>query len=293
MLPLVERLKNNEILISDGAMGTSLHAAGLEPGDLPESWNISNPDAVRKIHEGFIAAGSDMVATNTFGANLIKLKKAGLENKFEELNKKAVGIARKAAGKNVYVLGDIGPTGEFLKPAGNCSEQEFYEVFSKQAKILASSGVDAFTIETISALDELKPAILACKALGLPVIASMTFNVTKKGYRTMAGISIDALVKEMISLKCDCFGANCGCGSRQMVEIMGEMRKTAGKNAFLIAQPNAGMPRLAEGETIFDESAADFYSSVKELMKIGVNIIGGCCGTTPEHIRQIKKAVKG
>lgn len=292
MLPLIEKLKNKEILICDGAMGTSLHAAGLEPGDLPESWNISNPGAVKKIHDSFIAAGSDMIATNTFGANPIKLKKAGLENKLEELNKKAVEIAKSAAGKNIYVLGEIGPTGEFLQPVGNCSEQEFREAFSKQAKILANSGVDAFIIETISALDELKTAVSACKAFGLPVIASMTFNHTQKGYRTMAGVTVEAAVKEMALLNCDCFGANCGCGSKQIVEIMQDMRKIAGKNAFLIAQPNAGMPKLVAGKTIFDESAADFYASVKELVKIGVNIIGGCCGTTPEHIRQIAKAVK-
>lgn len=275
-------------------MGTSVQAMGLEPGEAPEKWNISNPEAVKKVHKSFITAGCDMIVTNTFGGNLIKLKKAGLENKFEELNKKAVEIARDAAlGKDIYVLGDIGPTGEFLKPVGNYNDEEFFDAFFKQAEILAKSGVDAFIIETMSALDELKVAISACKkAANLPLIVSMTFTATDRGYRTMMGVSVEQAVKEMLASKCDVIGANCGCGSKQMVEIMSQMRKIAGKSAFLITQPNAGMPRLISGKTVFDETALDFAKAIAGLVDLKVNIIGGCCGTTPEHIKQIKKALK-
>ena len=294
MLPLVERLKNKEVLICDGAMGTSVQAMGLEPGEAPEQWNISNSGAVKKVHKSFIGAGCDMIVTNTFGGNLIKLKKAGLENKFELLNRKAVEIAKDAAGdKDIYVIGDIGPTGEFIRPVGNCSEEEFFDTFFEQAEILAKSGVGAFIIETMSALDELKIAVTACKkAANLPVIATMTFNAGEKGYKTMMGVSIEHFVNEILVSECDVIGANCGCGSRQMVEIMAQMRKIAGKGTFLIAQPNAGMPKLINGKTVFNETAPDFAKAILELKKIGVNIIGGCCGTTPGHIREIVKIVK-
>jgi len=337
MISLIDRLKKGEILICDGAMGTSLQALGLEAGQAPEEWNILNPEKVKKVHKSFIDAGCDMIITNTFGANPVKLKRAGLEEKFVDINTAAVKIAKEAAKNVVYVLGDIGPTGEFLKPIGNYNEEDFYAAFSAQAKMLAGSGVDAFIIETMSALDESRIAVSACKAIGLPVIASMTFNKTEKGYRTMTGISVEQAAVEFLKLNCDCFGANCGCGSRQMVEIMKEFRKTlkevrhceesracpaklqrsreAGRrsnlldgreiasppagarnddfgNVFLIAQPNAGMPKLVKDKTVFDETPADFAKSVRDLVDLGVNIIGGCCGTVPEHIKEIAKIIK-
>jgi len=292
MITLIDRLKKGEILISDGAMGTSLQAMGLGLGQAPEEWNILNPEDVRKVHESFIGAGSNMIITNTFGANPVKLKTAGLSEKFKEINAAAVKIAKEAAKNTAYVLGDMGPTGEFLKPVGNCSEGDFYSVFVEQAEILAKSGVGAFIIETMSGLDELKIAVSACKKVGLPVIASMTFNVTQKGYRTMAGVSVEQAAESLLDLGCEVIGANCGCGSKQMTEIMQQFKKAAGNSAFLIAQPNAGMPKLVKDKTIFDETPADFARSVKGLVGLGVNIIGGCCGTTPEHIREIVKIVK-
>jgi len=293
MIPLLERLKNNEILISDGAMGTMLQAAGLEAGLAPEEWNISNPEAVKKIHSSFISAGSDMITTNTFGANPIKLKRPGLEEKLEEINKAGVKIAKDAANASAYVLGDIGPTGEFLKPIGAYDKKQFYDSYFKQAAILYKSGVDAYILETMSGLDELKIAVSACKSVGsLPVIASMSFTATDKGYKTMMGVSPEQAVTEMLSAGCDIIGANCGCGIRQMIEIMCQMRKAVSKSVFLIAQPNAGMPKLINNETIFSETPQDFAKATPDLIKSGVNIIGGCCGTTPEHIKAIVKALR-
>jgi len=295
MISFIERLNKGEILVCDGAMGTSLQLLGLEPGQAPEEWNIAHQQEVGRVHKSFIDAGCDMIVTNTFGASPIKLKKAGLEDRFEEINRNGVKIALGAGLKPAptYVLGDIGPTGEFLKPLGDYEEKDFCDAFMKQAKILAAAGANAFIIETMSGLDELKLAVSACKkAASLPIIASMTFTATDKGYRTMMGVSIQQAVKEMLDMECDVIGANCGCGSKQMVEIMRQMRKIAGKEVFLIAQPNAGMPKLVGGNTVFSETPDDFAKSVAELRKIGVNIIGGCCGTTPEHIKEIVKIVK-
>lgn len=298
MKNFIDRLKSGETLICDGGMGTSLQVAGLETGKVPEEWNISNPGAVLNVHKSFIDAGSDMIITNTFGANLIKLNRAGLQDKFLEINIAAVALAKEAAGNSAYVLGDIGPTGDFLRPLGVYEYQDFYDAFFKQAVILCKGGIDGFIIETMSSLDELKAAISACRAAaGLPVIANMTFMAGEKGYRTMMGISIDQAVNEMLAEKCSVVGANCGCGSQQMVEIMKQMKdmlkKRAAKNIFLIAQPNAGMPKLVNNKTVFTESTADFTKAVKELVKLRVNIIGGCCGTTPEHIKEIVRIVKG
>jgi 5-methyltetrahydrofolate--homocysteine methyltransferase len=294
MKNIIDDLKKGKILVADGAMGTSLDAAGLEPGSASEVWNILNSSAVSKVHKGFIAAGCDMIITNTFGANTIKLKRSHLDSKCEEINKAAVKIAKDAAGDSVYVLGDIGPTGGLLKPIGIYDEKQFYDSYFKQAAILYKAGVGAFIIETMGCLDELKMAVSACKAAGkLPVIASMYFSATSKGYRTMMGASPGQATERMLALKCEVIGANCGAGSGQIVEIMAEMREAAGKDALLIAQPNAGLPKLVDGKAVYDETPEQFAKAAVELKKLGVNIIGGCCGTTPEHIKAIVASLRG
>jgi len=297
MKDMIDKLKSGKIMVCDGGMGTSLQAMGLELGQAPEEWNISNPIAVKNIHKNFIEAGCNMITTNTFGANRIKLKKVGLEENTNDYNAAGVMLARQAAGDSVYVLGDIGPTGEFLKPVGNYSREEFNEVFFEQAKVLVSSGIDAFIIETMSSLDELEIVINACrKAAPIPIIATMTFAKGKKDYRTMAGVSIKDAVENMVLFGCDVIGANCGCGTEQMIQIISQMRgvlkEIKREGVFLIAQPNAGMPKLIGGKTIFMETPQDFAAAVPKLIEAGANIIGGCCGTTPEHIRGIAKIVK-
>jgi len=298
MKKFTDALKSNKILVCDGGMGTALQENGLKPGKAPEECNIAKPALVGKIHKSFIAAGCNMIITNTFGANPIKLKKAGLESKFLRINSAGAKIAKKAAGNSVYVLGDIGPTGDFLKPLGAYEEKDFSDAFLKQAEILHKNGADAFIIETMTSLEEIRLAVSACKkAADIPIIASMTFASGAKGYRTMMGVAIEDFAREMAVLKCDCIGANCGCGAKQMVEIMGQIKSAlkniGAKDIFLIAQPNAGMPKLVNGETVFDESPSDFALVLPDLVKLGANIIGGCCGTTPEHIREIVKIVKG
>ncbi len=303
---IIERLSSGEILVCDGAMGTSLQALGAGGCKAPEELNILNPDIVGSVHKGFIDAGSDMIITNTFGANPIKLDKAGLGSKFEKINKEAIAIAKKASSGQAYVLADIGPTGEFLKPLGQHEEEDFFSAFFKQAAILGKARPDAFIIETMSSLDELRLAVSACRKAargGIPVIANMTFTLGEKGFRTMMGATIEQFVSQMQEAGCDVIGANCGCGSQQMVEIIRQMKEKIakfdkenpkthiGKKVFLIAQPNAGMPKLIDGETVFTETPADFAKAAAGLIKLGVNIIGGCCGTKPEHIREIVKII--
>lgn len=296
MKPLLEKLKEQN-LVCDGAMGTSLQQEGLGVGEVPEQWNITHPDVVRSVHKGYLDAGADIIITNTFGANRLKLKRAGLQERIEEFNRAGAKLAREVTGNRAYVLGDIGPTGEFMEPIGDISYDEFYEVFKEQAQVLKSCGVDGIMIETFTDLGELKAAVLASQDTGgVPVIANMTFQPTQKGYRTIMGISVEQAVEEMINLRCRIIGSNCGCGMAQMVDIMALMRKhldeLGGADIFLMAQPNAGMPKLEGERTVFQETPADFARLIPKLIAARVNIVGGCCGTNPDHIREIAKIVK-
>lgn len=290
MIALLERL-NEERLVCDGAIGTMLMSSGMPEGACPDEWGVKNKKVLASIHKAYIEAGADMIITNTFGANRIKLKKYKLEKKAEDINKRAAEIAKKCAGDKAYVLGDIGPTGEYLKPAGNIEPDEMLSCFAGQVKALESAGVDAVILETMSDMEELKNAIMATKEnTKLPLIASMTFQVTKnKGFRTTSGISIPQFVNEALLAGCDVIGTNCNLTIAGMIGLITEMHSLS--TAFLIAQPNAGMPKLVDGKAVYDESPDELEKYLPELIEAGVNIIGGCCGTTPEHIRKIKEII--
>jgi 5-methyltetrahydrofolate--homocysteine methyltransferase len=291
---LLSRVKQGEILICDGAMGTMLHQAGLRAGECAELWNIDHADKVIAIHSAYLNAGCDMVISNTFGGTRFKLKKYQLENRVEELNRAGVKAARKAVTKSgQYVLGDIGPTGEFLQPVGELTYDELYSAFKEQAVALANAGVDAIIIETMSAIEETVCAVKAIKEnTAVPAIASMTFNTAgDKGYRTMMGVSPQQAAEQLDAAGADIIGTNCG-GIRveQVADIIQEMRKYTQKP--LIAEPNAGLPKLVDGKTVYDESPEYMGSLAPELVKAGANIIGGCCGTTPAHLAAIAKAIR-
>jgi 5-methyltetrahydrofolate--homocysteine methyltransferase len=290
MKPLLERLEE-EILVCDGAMGTQLIKNGMPVGESPEYWGIKHKKILLGIHRSYIDAGADMIITNTFGANRIKLKKFRLEKKAPQINAEAVKAAKEASSNMIYVLGDLGPTGEYLTPVGNLKFDECYNAFSEQVKIFESEGADAVIIETMTDIEELKAAMMAVKEnIKLPLIASMTFNKTEQGaYRTTSGVSIPQMVDEMLLAGADAIGSNCGIDISQMVEIIAQMRPLS--TAFIIAQPNAGLPKLLKGETVYEQSPEDFQKHISELIGSGVNIVGGCCGTTPEHIREIRKIV--
>jgi 5-methyltetrahydrofolate--homocysteine methyltransferase len=289
---LLERLKNNQVLISDGAWGTLLIEQGLQPGECPELWNIINKQAVYKVAKSYIDAGADMILTNSFGGSPVKLSHYGLENRTFELNEAAASISREAAGDSHLVLGSIGPTGVILM-MGEVPEEKLYEGFCIQAEALKKGGVDAICIETMSALDEACLAIRAVKAVtDLEVVCTFTFERTVNGeYRTMMGVSPDGIVNELKEAGASIIGANCGNGFDQMIEIVKEIRKVDAHIPVLV-HANAGKPIVVDGKTLFPESPQVMADKARELVNCGANIIGGCCGTTPAHITALVNALK-
>jgi len=284
-------LKKEKVLVSDGAWGTFLQAKGLKTGECPELWNIEHPDEVYQIAKGYIDAGSNMIETNSFGGSSIKLSHYGLSDKAYELNKSAAEISKKAAGDNHYVLGSIGPTGKILM-MGEISELELFESFGEQAAALAEGKADAIVIETMSDIEEARQAVKATKErTSLEIICTMTFEKTKSGeYRTMMGFSPSDMVNQLLSEGVDVIGANCGNGFKDMIGIVKEIR-AADRNVPVLVHANAGIPVYEDGQTIFPETPDEMASYVPQILEAGVNIIGGCCGTTPKHIIKLKEMV--
>jgi 5-methyltetrahydrofolate--homocysteine methyltransferase len=284
-------LETGKILISDGAWGTFLQAKGLKAGECPELWNLQHPDEVISIARCYIDAGANMVETNSFGGSSIKLSHYNLSEKAYDINKAAAYLSRKAAGTEHYVLGSIGPTGKILM-MGEVTEQELYESFAEQAAALAAGGADAIVIETMSDIEEARQAIKAARSgTELEIISTMTFEKTKSGeFRTMMGFSPTDMVQQLVHEGVDIVGANCGNGFKDMIGIVKEIR-SADPNIPILIHANAGIPIYQNGETVFPESPDEMASYVPQIIEAGVNIIGGCCGTTPEHIAKIKQII--
>ncbi len=284
----IEALNSGKILLCDGAMGTELQKRGLPTGACPEEFNISNPEIIRSIHRDYFNAGSDIVETNTFGANRARLKLHGFENRTKEFCLAAALIARSVCPINKFVAGSIGPTGELLEPLGTLSESDAYSFFAEQAKALEEGGVDVLYIETMMAMEE---AVLAVKAskenTELPVVASMTFELGNAGLRTMWGVDVKTAVEKYTEAGADVIGANCGKGFDEMIAIVKELRPLTNKP--IIAQANAGIPEWIHGMSVYLETPEVIAQKAEELITGGVNIIGGCCGTGPEHIKKIKE----
>jgi 5-methyltetrahydrofolate--homocysteine methyltransferase len=287
-MKLLDELKTR-ILLSDGAWGTFLQARGLKSGECPEMWNLSHREEVFGIARSYVDAGCDLIETNSFGANRIKLAAYGLADKMEEINRLAVEISREAAGDNRYVAGSVGPTGKIML-MGDISEPELYNVFRQQSEALEKGGADIIIVETMSALDEASIAVRAAREnTGCTVIATMTFSKTPKGdFRTMMGVSPEKMAVAMKNAGAHVIGSNCGNGIEQMIGIVNAIRKV-NSEIPLIIQANAGLPELEDGKTVYRESPEIMASFVEELINAGTNIIGGCCGTTPEHIKAIGK----
>jgi len=291
IMTILDELKQNKILLSDGAWGTFLQAKGMSPGECPELWNINHRSDVLDIAESYIKAGSDIIETNSFGASRLKLSQYGFGDRTVEINRAAASISREAAGINKHVAGSVGPTGKMLL-MGDVTETELYDSFSEQAIALEKGGADIIIIETMSALDEASIAVKAAREnTECVVIVTMTFSKDPQGrFFTMMGVSPAEMVISMKEAGAHIIGSNCGNGIEDMIGVVKEI-KAVDNNIPVMIQANAGTPEFIDGATVYRESPDMMASFVPQLIKAGVNILGGCCGTTPEHIRQLGKAL--
>ena len=288
---IVDAVKSGKTLISDGAWGTFLYKKGMKAGECPELWCLERFDDVKDIAASYIAAGSDMVEANCFGGTCYKLEHFGLADKVSEINIAAAKASREAAGENNWVIASIGPTGKMLITE-EVTEDEMYDAFKEQAIALEKGGADAVCIETMSDIEEACLAIKATKEnTNLEVICTFTYEKTVRGdYRTMMGVSPEAGTEAAIEAGADIVGANCGNGIERMIEIVKEIRKVD-KDIPILVHANAGLPVNVDGVDTFPDTPEDMGRMVKDLVSAGANIVGGCCGTTPEHIAAMKKAL--
>jgi 5-methyltetrahydrofolate--homocysteine methyltransferase len=295
MTTFIDRLSQPGVLIADGATGTMLQLAGLPSGVPPERWNLDNPEAVRSLHRSYIQAGAQIILTNTFGGTRKRLERGQMGSRVHEINLTAARLARETASNQILVFGDIGPTGDLLKPYGPLVYSEAVEAFQEQAAALAEGGIDAILIETMSDINEAKAAVEGVrKVSNLPVLVTMSFDTHG---RTMMGVKPDQAARELWALGIDVVGANCGRTLTETLAAIQEMRAVI-PQAVLMAKPNAGLPHREKtdkdkpSEVVYDvtpQVMADYALKFKEQ---GVKIFGGCCGSTPEHIRAIAKALR-
>jgi len=295
MKKLLQDLARERPLLGDGAMGTQLILAGLEHGQCGEAWNLTHPEKVLAIQRRYAEAGSDCILTNTFGGSRLMLDRHSQGDKVAEINRAAVEIVREAFhGRDGYVIGDIGPFGGLLEPYGDVSESEVRGAFNEQAKILVDAGADAIIVETQASLEELLLGIRAAKEAGARcIIGSMTYNAARDGaaVRTMMGVEPERAAEFMQEHGADIVGLNCGTGMN-----MERTRKTVERykrvtNLPLMAVPNAGQPKLVDTQVVYDDTPDHMVKGVVPLLEAGANIIGACCGSTPEHIRAFRKAM--
>ena len=289
MKKLSETLLLHGTLLSDGAWGTNLQSKGLETGECPEFWNIKHPEKVKEVARDFIQAGSKLVKTNSFGGNRFKLTPYGLEEQVTEINRKAAALSKEAAGEDVLVLGSVGPTGKMLITE-EITEEQMYEAFKEQAMALAEGGADVILVETMSDLDEARIAVQAASDnTSCEIACTMTFEKTVEGnYRTMMGIAPSEMIPSLTQAGASFIGANCGNGIERMIDVVKEIRAVDTRIPIII-HANAGMPVYEKGNAVFPETPAEMAGYIPQLLKAGANIVGGCCGTTPEHLKEISE----
>jgi 5-methyltetrahydrofolate--homocysteine methyltransferase len=282
----LDRLATGETILADGAMGTMLQAAGLEKGHAPEEMNLTHADTVLAVHRGYVDAGSELILTNTFGANRFRLDKYGLADRVYEISRQAGEIARESGA--VFVAGSIGPTGEFFAPVGNLNAEEAREAFAEQARGLADGGVDVLVIETMSDLKEVETAIQGAReSTDLPILCTMTFQ---HKLHTVMGVTARQAAENLSGWGVAAMGANCGTGPEEVEKVLEQMKQIS-PQAVLMAKPNAGVPRLVQGRTEYDATPQLMAQYAQRFADLGVRIVGACCGSTPEHIAAMARAL--
>ncbi len=291
MLPLMERLKRGDRIVADGAMGTMLFQRGLQPGECPEFVNLNDPGILEEVARLYANAGAEIVQTNTFGASPAKLSEYGLSDRTEEINAVAVEAVRKGVGNRAYVSASCGPSSRILRPYGDTDPEELSTGFERQLTALIGAGVDLVCVETMTDLNEALIAVEAAKKVspGTPVAATMTFDETPRGFFTIMGVGVGEAASGLERAGADVIGSNCGNGIERMIDIAREFRKHS--PLPLLIQANAGQPDMIDNQLVYPETPEFFAEKSLELVDIGVSIIGGCCGTTPSHIREIRRLI--
>lgn len=288
---ILERVRRKVVLL-DGAMGTALMARGLPSGVPGEEWNLEHPEKVRAVHEEYLAAGSDVVQTNTFGGNPLRLAQHGLADRFEAINRTAARLAREAAGTEHLVAGNLGPTGLMLPPVGDGDPEAFEAAFAAQAELLARAGVDYLSIETMIDLEEALCAIRGAKrgAPGLPVSACMVFEKKPRGFYSPMGNRPEASMEALVEAGAILVGANCSMGSAEMLELTPVLVEAA--SVPVVVKPNAGLPRAEGGRVSYDQAPEAFANQVAAMADAGARAVGGCCGTDGRFIAALRRALR-
>lgn len=291
MTNVLERLRGGDILVGDGAWGTMLMARGLKPGESPEGINLTRPETLQEIAALYLEAGADLITTNTFGGSPLKLADFSLDDRAEEINRTAVTTLRTVVGDRAFVNASVGPTGKILQPYGDTAPEAVSESFVRQIGALIEAGADLICIETMIDVNEARLAIEATRSLSadIPIMATMTFDATPRGFYTVMGSPIDQAAAALEEAGANILGSNCGNGIEHMVEIGREFMK---HSALPIAiQSNAGLPENRAGEVVYPETPSFMAERARQLIDLGVSIIGGCCGTGPDHIRAFRGVV--
>ncbi len=289
---IFELLDSGKTLIGDGAMGTLLQEKGLTDGGAPELWNVEKPEIIEEIFDKYAEAGANFLTTNTFGGSAPRLQMHSLEDRLFELNKAASEIAKKVSSKypDVFVMGDVGPTGELMEPMGTLTVAGAKEIFTEQIKALLAGGADGILIETMSDLSEVQAAVQAVQEIDpeIPIIVMLSFDTN---LRTMMGVKPAQAITEISKMGVKIIGANCGRGTDEIRVIAKEMSENKIEGVYLITQSNAGLPKLVGADFVYDGTPEEMAKYAVDMKSLGINIVGACCGSTPEHIAAIRNAV--
>ena len=281
---------SSKVILFDGGMGSEVFKRGIKPGKLPDTLNIEQPDIIFEIHKSYYDAGADMCQSNTFGSSFINLENHNEGENIRKINLSGLKNIKKARPPNRLIVADIGPSGEFRPPVGKASPDQWISSFKKQVVIL-EDGIDLWHIETMSDIEEMKAALEAIQSISKkPIISSMTYKKTKRGYFTIMGDSLEKCVQFQEDQKVDVIGANCTLGSDEMVDLMKDLKLLTDKP--ISVKPNAGQPRInSDNIAVYDQPIKDFVRDIGEMIKLGAKVVGGCCGTSPATIREIRKLI--